>query len=337
MLTLNEINEQPEKLKAVAKSYSKLSSDAVKLLKSGKFSEINFVGCGTSYNLSMGLSYQFKRFSKTPSNFFSGSEIAFGLTSLKSDSLLIGLSRSGESTETVLAMKKAKDEGIKTIGVTCEANSSITKTSDVPVVLNFVNERSVVMTQSFTSMAFFVSAMIRDLFAPEYLDDYLNTIPELSKSVLNDTRSFFDNANFAKFNHFVFLGYDEYFATSLEGVTKVTETSLSEVEAYQGLEYRHGPKSKVTDHTFICILSDEFLKEEEEKLAGEMKTLGARILNISKSRMKNVDNIIVDYNKNDFGDWFLRVIPAQIIGVKKAVERGLDPDNPKNLTKVVKL
>ncbi|WP_456398849.1 SIS domain-containing protein [Mesoaciditoga sp.] len=337
MLTLNEIDEQPEKLKAVAQNYSKLSSNAVKLLRSEKFSQVNFVGCGTSYNLAMGLSYQLKRFSKTPSNFFSGSEIAFGLTKLRNDSLLIGLSRSGESTETVLAMKKAKDEGIKTIGVTCEANSSITRTSDISIVLSFINERSVVMTQSFTSMAFFVSAMIRNLFAPESLDDYLNIIPELSKNVLNDSQSFFDNVNFAKFDHFVFLGYDEYFATSLEGVTKVTETSLSEVEAYQGLEYRHGPKSKVTDHTFICILSNEVLKEEEEKLANEMKTLGARVLNISKSKMKDVDNIIVDYNKNDFGDWFLRVIPAQIIGVKKAAERGLNPDNPKNLTKVVKL
>lgn len=338
MLTIDEINAQPEKLKILAENYSKLSEKIIDFFKKAQFSEVNFVGCGTSYNLAMGLSYQFNRLGeeKIPSKFFNGSEIAFGLRTLKKKSVLVGLSRSGESTETILAMKKAREDGVKTIGITCEDESSITKESDLSVILDFVDEKSVVMTQSFTSMAFFTSALIRELFAPDKLNDYLNLIPKLSQNILNDSEKFFDEINFKEFSHFVFLGYDEYFATSLEGVTKATETSLSEVEAYQGLEYRHGPKSKVTTHTLACILPNEVLYEEEEKMANEIKTLGAKVVNISNHDMKNVDNISIAYEEGDFGDWFLRVIPLQVVGVKKAIDKGLDPDKPKNLTRVVK-
>ena len=339
MSTIDEINAQPEKFEKLSERYSDLSKDLMKFFKDNQFSEVNFVGCGTSYNLAMGLSHQFTRLGKEkiPSRFLSGSEIAFGLKKLKKDSVLVGLSRSGESTETVLALEKArKTFGVKTVGITCEKDSSITKVSDVSVVLDFVDEKSVVMTQSFTSMAFFVSAFIRHLFNVDNQHEYLQVIPQLAGKLLKNASDFFDKFEFKEISHFVFLGYDEYFAASLEGVTKVTETSLSEVEAYQTLEYRHGPKSKVTQRSLICILSNEVLHEEEAKVAIELKGLGGNVINISKREMKDVKNMVIPYDFNDFGDWFLRVIPLQIIGVKKGFEKGLNPDKPKNLTRVVK-
>ncbi len=340
MLTVKEINEQPEKLRMVSENYFELAKNAYDFLQKTRPSEMDFVGCGTSYNLAMGLAYQFNRLSDEtiPAHFFSGSEVAFGLRRPKKDGILIGLSRSGESTETILALKRARETlGMKTMGITCEKNSTLTRVSDVSVILDFVDEKSVVMTQSFTTMAFFMSSLIRQLVNSKSLEDYLKTIPHLSQKILNDANEFFNAFEFSKIQHFVFLGYDEYLASSLEGVTKVTETSLSEVEAYQSLEYRHGPKSKVSEKSLICLLANEILYEEERKMAQEIKALGGKVINISTKKMEKMDNLVISYEFNDFGDWFLRTIPLQIIGVKKAVDKGLDPDKPKNLTRVVKL
>jgi len=342
MITFDEINEQPSKFAKVSEKYFDLSKSIVNFLKETDPSEINFVGCGSSYNLAMGLSFQLNRLGneKIPSKYFSGSEVAFQLRKFDENSVLVGLSRSGETTETVQALKRVKDEfGVKTLAISCEPESSLTKVADVSVVLDFVNEKSVVMTQSFTSMAFFTSALIRDLVEPDRssLERYLRSIPNNATDVLKNTERLLEKIDVESYDHFVFLGYDEYFASSLEGVTKVTETSLSEVEAFQTLEYRHGPKSKVSEKTLACVLSNHLLHSEEEKMAHEIANLGGTVINISKKEMKGVQNLVIPYNSDDFGDWFLKVIPLQIFGVKKAIKKGLDPDNPKNLTRVVKL
>ncbi len=340
MLTLDEINAQPDKLLTVGERFSELTKEALDFLKGTDFSEIDFVGCGTSYNLAMGVSMQFNRIRKKKepvSNFFSGSEVAFGLRDIDKDAVVVGISRSGESTETVLAMRRCKEAGIKTIGITCESDSSITKVCDVNVVLDFVNEKSVVMTQSFTAMAFVASALVRKLLGDSTLQGYLQIIPESCESVLEESQKVIERLNIKAYEHFVFLGYEEYYAAALEGVTKVMETSLCEVDAFQTMEYRHGPKSKVTQKTLALILSNSMLKEEEEKMASEIEKLGGKAVNVSDKQMNNILNVIVPYNSDDFGDWFLRVIPMQILGVKKAISKGLNPDEPKNLTKVVKL
>lgn len=340
MLTIKEIEEQPKKFEEINKSYFELSRDVVMFLERENPKEISFVGCGTSYYLAMGLSFQINRMGKGKirSRYLSGSEIAFGLEKFEKGTVLIGLSRSGESSETVAALKRAKkDFGLKTVAISCEAESSITKVADVSVVLNFINEKSVVMTQSFTSMAFFTSALIRDLFDHKILEDYLKSISKKGSIVLSNSKELFEGMNFKNYEHFVFLGYDEYFAASMEGVVKVTETSLSEVDAFQTLEYRHGPKSKVRSESLVCVLANSVTHSEEEKVAKEIESLGGTVINISSKKMSLIHNIIIPYENDDFGDWFLKVIPAQLIGVKRAEARGLNPDTPKNLTRVVKL
>ncbi len=339
MITFEEINEQPDKFLTVKKRFLSLVKSPLELFKNG-FSEINFVGCGTSYNLAMGLSMQFNRIcsdKEIRSNFYSGSEIAFGLKSMNEKAVVVGISRSGESTETVLAMKRCKEEGLKTIAITCEAESSLTKICDASVVLDFIKEESVVMTQSFSAMAFVGSALIRQILKPDKLKTYLEIIPKVAETVLIESRKLVRNLKMESYDHFVFLGYDEYYAASLEGVTKVMETSLCEVDAFQTLEYRHGPKSKVDEKTLACILSNSVLHDEEKEVALEIEKLGGKSVNISNEKMEDLFNVNVPYDLNDFGDWFVRVIPMQFIGVEKAVSEGLNPDNPKNLNKVVKL
>lgn len=338
MITRREILEQPQKYKILAEKYNSLTADLGKFIRNLNPKSIDFVGCGTSYFLSMGCTKQIKRFSrgKVDSKFFSGSEIMLGLRTPAKDSLLVGISRSGSSTETVAALKTARESGVKTVAITCEPESEMTKVADISINLDFIDERAIVMTKSFTSMAFLVSAFARELFAREKLNAYLKTIQEISHGLLDRSLKSIGTLSMSQVDHFVFLGYEEYFAASMEGIIKVTESSLTQADCYQTLEYRHGPKSKVHEGTLAVISTHPKSLEAELNLAKEIASLGGKVLTISCASQKEFENIHTAYPWEDYGDWFLRVIPLQILGIEKAISRGLNPDKPTNLTKVVK-
>ena len=336
--TIDEIKEQPLKHSLVAENYYSLAAGLSAFIKAKGIDEIDFVGCGTSYYLAMGLSKQLNRLSegKAHSSYYSGSEIMFGLVRLPKKSLLIGLSRSGESSETVGALETARKAGVYTVAVTCEPGSTMTKVADISVEMDFIDEKSIVMTKSFTSMAFMVSTIARELYRPEAVPEYLATIPELSEKTLKNAEALLSEIDPGRYNHFVFLGYEEYFAAGMEGVIKATETSLSDVDCYQTLEYRHGPKSKITGTSLVAILTNDALISEEAKMGAEIEALGGRVMAISSEILKGFETVETGYGKDDFGDWFLRVMPLQLIGVRRAIGKGLDPDRPTHLTKVVK-
>ncbi len=337
--TEKEIYEQPEKFDKVVQTYDVESREMLSFLKANEkvISEVDFVGCGSSYYLAMGLSFHLNRLSKgrINSKYFSGSEVAFGLRNLPQSAMLIGVSRSGESSETVMALKKTRELGIKTGAITCDSKSTLANIADVSANLDFINEESIVMTQSFTSMAFLGSLIIHDIFDKNSLESYMTSIPDIAKKILSNSENLFEKVKPENYDHFVFLGYDEYFATSMEGVIKVSETSLTPAEAYQTLEYRHGPKSKVGNKTLAVVLTNDFTISEEEKMANEIKQLGGTVISISKKDFKSDNELSV--SMGNFNDWFVRVIPLQIIGVRKSLKKGLLPDEPKNLSKVVKL
>ncbi len=339
MITLKEIREQPEKLKLISENYRSLTDSSKSFINRNGFKKIAFVGCGTSYYLSMGLAYQLERLScgKTETCFYSGSEIMFNLRKPDSKTLIVGVSRSGESSETVRALEVSKAAGCKTLAVTCEPNCSMTKVADESIVLDFMKEESIVMTKSFTSMAFVMSALFRDLFDAGNLDDYLFEIPQVAGEILRRTEKLYLETDFSMYDRFALLGYDEYLAACMEGLIKVTEMSLAEADAFQTLEYRHGPKSKVDKRAFVAILPSSLIWREELKVAREMAGMGGYVLNVSNVEFEGCGNIRTLYNGDDYGDWMLRVIPLQLIGVEKALSKSLNPDQPQNLTKVVKL
>lgn len=339
MITRNEILEQPQKHGILSRRYRSLSRPLVDFIGKSGPASIDFVGCGTSYFLAMGCAKQLERLSKgrIRSSYYSGSEIMLGLAGPSERDLLIGLSRSGTSTETLLALQKAGRDGVRTAALTCQPGSKMIEMADLPVVLDFIEETAIVMTKSFTSMAFFVSALARELFAPGSLDDYLNNIPASSRATLDDSLNCLETFAIADLDHFVFLGYAEYFAASMEGIIKVTEMSLTEADSYQTLEYRHGPKSKVRKGTLAVVSTNGKSLSEELAMAGEIERLGGRPVIISGGKVEGFANIATRYGGEDFGDWFLRAIPLQLLGVERAIARNLDPDRPQNLTKVVQL
>jgi len=335
MITKKEIFEQTMTFRYVDDHYDQLVSDMKALLREKKIKKIAFIGCGSSYYLAMGLAKHLNRLTKSESNgfYFSGSEIILNLRKTEKDTLYVGISRSGESTETVNALKKLKRTRHLTGALTCESGSKIIPEASAYISLDFIKEESVVMTKSFTSMAFVFTALLQDVFGSGDVKTYLNSIVEETETILGNSDEFLNKLNVGTFDHFVFLGYDEYLAASMEGLIKVTETSLTEVDAFQTLEYRHGPKSKLHQGTLVVISSNEKTVELEEKVAQEVESYQAKALLLSSK--ESPFDLITFTPDPEYRNWFLRVIPLQLIGIKRAAFKGLNPDEPRNLSKVV--
>jgi glucosamine--fructose-6-phosphate aminotransferase (isomerizing) len=335
MITKKEIFEQSAAFRFVYDHYEKLVADMKALLREKEIKKIAFIGCGSSYFLAMGLAKHMNRLTHSESKgfYFSGSEIIADLRTTEKDTLYVGISRSGESSETVNALKKLNKTGHLTGALTCESESQIISEANAFIALDFIKEESVVMTKSFTSMAFVFTALLQDVFASVDLDAYMNSVVEETETILSNSEEHLNKLNVGSFDHFVFLGYDEYLAASMEGLIKVTETSLTEVDAFQTLEYRHGPKSKLHQGTLVVIASNEKTFELEEKVALEIESYNAKVLLLS-SKDSSFGHITLMPDP-EYRKWFLRVIPLQLIGIKRAVFKGLNPDEPRNLSKVV--
>ena len=338
MLTKSEIKDQPEVFHRIKESHPEILNDVQNFILKSDARQVGFIGCGSSYYLGMGLACHLNRLSseEVTGHYYSGSEIMLGLRQIPADMIMVGISRSGESSETVAALKQLQKKGIKTVALTCEPDSSIVKYADVPVVLDFIGEKSIVMTKSFTAMAFSFSLLLMKLFQAERVSDYLNTVTASTQQMMEEADQKLDAVRAHTFEHYVLLGYDEYYSACMEGLVKLTETTLSEVDTYQTLEYRHGPKSKVRRGTLAFISSNTKTYDEEMKMAREIESLGGKVLIMTSEANCPMDSITFP-DDTLYQDWFLRVIPLQLTGIKRAVEKGLNPDEPKNLSKVVKL
>ena len=143
MITINEIREQPKILAEVAKNYEGIVQRTREIIQKANISQIDFVGCGSSYYLSMGLSMQVRRISggKVKSRFLSGSEIMLGLADVVPGSVVVCVSRSGESSETLAAIEAANTGGALTVAVTCSEESSISRFASVSLEIGFVRKK----------------------------------------------------------------------------------------------------------------------------------------------------------------------------------------------------
>ncbi|TYB89600.1 MAG: SIS domain-containing protein [Kosmotoga sp.] len=339
MSTKDEILSQPFVFKNIKEDYKKLVQSLKKAFEENNYSVIGLVGCGSSYYLAMGLAFNINRLSKgkIKAKAYTGSEIAFGLTKVRENSILIGLSRSGVSTETLIALKKAKDDrNVTTACITCSPGSRMVEETDYSATIDFVEEKSIVMTQSFTSMAFLGTALFHELFCNDH-NEYTAEIVRSTKIIVDNMQNHFSDLCFEDIDHFVFLGYHEYYAAAMEGLIKSSEMALTQVDVFPTLEYRHGPKAKVHKNTLAIILPNYIIEFEEEKMAKEIELLDGKVFIVSPKIETKKWHISYPYCRKDFSDWFIRVIPLQWLGYKKAISNGLNPDSPKNLDRVVQL
>lgn len=343
--TYLEIQKQPTTWE---RSLSYLQQEeSVSQFLSKEYNEIIFAGCGSSYNLSLTASHLWQTINRERTRGVPASEVFLfpeGTFLPNQQYLLFGISRSGETSETVKALQTSKEsvtKDIDTVGLTCEDNSALARHSKYQVILSDAREESVVMTQSFSTML--LSLLFLALKKKGKPPKILFELPDLlNKALPAGEKLIQDLANSSSFEKFIFLGSGPFHGIAWEGSLKLKEMSLTPTETFHFLEFRHGPKSIVDEKTLIVALTSEKALDFEKVLLSEMIDLGATILNLGKKSLdlnkpRILEIVFENSSLNDLFTPILDVVFLQLLGYFRACNKGLNPDKPKNLTKVVKL
>ena len=332
---LKEINEQKITIKKAIEQSPSLIEKVTKIIKDAY--GIFFVGCGTSYNACVSASYQFAEIAKKHVNVVLSSEFKNYEDFLTDNTLMVALSQSGETADTIDAIKSAKKKGVKVISIVNVMGSTITRLSDITIMMNSGPEICVLSTKSYTSQL-----AILLLLAYSVVGE-IEEGRELIKKVAKSTTELIDKnieklsilAKELKESNDIFLiGRNLAYPSALEGALKIKEVSYIHAEGFAGGELKHGTIALIDNKTPVIVLSTEHTRKEILSNATEIKARGGYIIGVD-----SVNNEVFDYliEVPEFkqANPLTMIIPLQILAYYLALERGCDPDFPKNLAKCV--
>ena len=305
-----------------------------------------FVGCGTSYYLAQAAASSFNNL-KLPARAVPASDLLmYPALTLHAgrDYIPVVISRSGRTSEAVRAAQMLeKDHNLRTIAISCADGQPLEPACSVTLKLLDADERSTVMTRSFTSMLLGLQYLAATVSGNDALRRALSELPQQVEPLLKDNpqrlRLFVESRSFADF---VFLAQGPLFGIASECMLKVTESSCAYAQVFHSLEFRHGPKSIAGPETLITFLMSETSYDAELELLEEMNALGAAtmvIANRVESRAQRASDFAIELGL--LSPEYVRpaafTIWGQLYGVYYGLKKGLNPDSPKNLTRVVEL
>jgi glutamine---fructose-6-phosphate transaminase (isomerizing) len=345
--TLHEVFSQPA---TWAETARQLEKEGTLERLAGIFSSHEpwlFVGCGSSYYLAQIVAAVWEKTFQIPCAVVPASELLFA-----ADEVLrrtgarqaVLVSRSGETTEVLRAgMLLEKHREIATLGVTCNANGPLEKFCRQMLRLSWADEKSTVMTRSFTSMLLALERLGALLSGDVRQAAPLEGLPEKGEAWM-DANADKIQAFAAKrhFEDFVFLGQGAHYWIAQEAGLKITEMSSSYAQVYHTLEFRHGPRSIAGRETLITFYISDAAAEEETLLVREMKELGAATLvvaNRATQQLKESSDLLIELGMDEaeFARLAIAAIPAHLLGAGVGLRKGLNPDAPVNLTRAVVL
>jgi glutamine---fructose-6-phosphate transaminase (isomerizing) len=302
-----------------------------------------FVGCGSSFYLSQVAAMTWSLVTGEDARAIPASEILLFPDLLKLPCKPVLISRSGYTTEMIEAGKYFQEKKIPTLGISCGASTPLEKISTTTIVLRAADEKSTVMTRSFTSMLIALQLLAADYasdaeFAASLKALSTQTSPKMAE-IQSTIESLVDDHQFADY---VFLGQGPFFGVAQEGMLKVKEMSCSYAQAFHTLEFRHGPKAIVSPETLVTFYLSESGYEDEVAVLQEIKELGAitlAVTNKANAAVRKSADYLIELNMqvDEAAMAAPMVIPGQFLGYYTAVQKGFDADNPRNLTRVVML
>lgn len=345
--TLSEILSQPE---IWAETESQLASSGALQRLADTFSPRSpwlFVGCGSSYYLSRLIAAIWTKYFYIPATAVAASELLFApeetLRRTGAEQIVL-MSRSGETTEVLRAAELLQaHKTVQTLGVTCNPDSILEKLCTHSFKLTWADEKSVVMTRSFTAILLSFQRLALQFISDNHFSSGLDQLPQKGRSWLDAyAQKIQDFAGKRKFNDYVFLGQGVHYWLAQEAGLKVTEMSSSYAQVYHSLEFRHGPRSIAGPETLITFFMSDVAAQAETNLCGELKELNAAtcvIVNHATPELKKHADLLIELTLDgpEFARYALSAIPAHLLGTSIGLRKGLDPDAPKNLTRAVVL
>lgn len=352
---MKEIHEQPkaiaDTLNSVLKD-GKLDLSAVELSDEEikKISQIYIVACGSAYHVGVVAQYVMEDLAKIPVRVELASEFRYRKPLLDPNGLVIVISQSGETADSLAALRLAKDKGLKTLGIVNVVGSSIAREADNVFYTLAGPEISVATTKAYSTQliaAYCLAiqfARVRGEIADDVYSTYLEelkTIPDKIEKILEDKeRIQWFAAKVANSKDIFFIGRGIDYAVSLEGSLKLKEISYIHSEAYAAGELKHGTISLIEDNILVIgVLTQSELYEKTISNMVECKSRGAYLMGLTtygKYEVEDTVEFTVYIPKID--EHFaasLAVVPLQLLGYYVSVAKGLDVDKPRNLAKSV--
>lgn len=344
--TIEEIKDQPNSWDSTVNYLIKNRQRLKERLDTFSDAVYTFAGCGSSYYLSLSGSVIFMNVTGELARAVPSSEVILYNQTIfpqQSKNLVYPISRSGNTTETVRAAQNMKNHDIETLGLTCSSNSELASICDHTLVASDAAEKSVVMTKSFTSMLLMIQLLAGIKAKNKTYIDQLNLLPGKGEDVIDKYEKLAKElSNQRDIERFIFLGQGPYYGLACESMLKMKEMSLSVSEAFHTLEFRHGPISVVNSNTLVTFLISELGEELELKVLEDVKKLGAKTLVICERLPKTFSHYadyVVELNSRlpDISRLNLYMPITQLLASHRALNKGLDPDNPRHLSQVVVL
>jgi len=342
--TYPEISAQAEALQAAWDQLGKQQDWIDKYLLNPQFDEIIFIGSGSSYYQALSMASTCRSWLGKSSTAYPSSELFLfreQTAPAHRNYLVIGVSRSGESTEVILALDSVKDLSYITVaGITCYENSKMAQLAEC-LISPLGKETSTVMTKSFMSMTFMMQAAIAKASGQENLVREMEQVIALDAALVPKADSFVQTLlKENSFNKFIYLGMGTSYGIALEACLKIKEMSYVWTEAYGTLEFRHGPKSVVEPGTLVCVMVSEKARSYELKVAQEMQAYGAFVLLLTAKQGEDTAfaDAVVEIGGETLSDDARSVLylpTLQYLGYYTALKRNVNPDEPRNLTQVV--
>ena len=348
---LKEIMEEPKVLNDTIHEYvESVDSFMNKMPDFSKYKKIHIVACGSAMHAGLIGKYLIENYSDMEVNVEIASEYRYKKVFYDKETLLILISQSGETADTIASLRKAKSDGIDTLGIVNVVGSTIARECDQVLYIRAGVEIAVATTKAYllqVAMLMLINIKlmiehnkITNEELSKLLDDLKNS-PELIKNVIEKDELYKDIANsIYEDRDLFFIGRGIDYAISLEGSLKLKEISYLHSEAYQAGELKHGTISLVEDNTkIIAIMTDKDLALKTISNIKEVVARGAKVVLITKEELdSNYDFIfkkVVLPKANNYLMPLLTVIPLQLIAYHVADNRGLDIDKPRNLAKSV--
>ncbi len=311
---------------------------------------VHIVACGSAYHTGVTNKYVFEGLARIPVEVDVASEFRYRNPILEKDSLVIIISQSGETADSLAALRLAKQRGCTTLGIVNVVGSSIAREADKVMYTWAGPEISVATTKAYSCqlVALYLLTLkfahANGRISDEELKDYLldlEKLPNQIESLLGNKERIQKFANrYVAAKDVFFIGRGIDYAISLEGSLKLKEISYIHSEAYAAGELKHGTISLIEDGTLVtAVVTQEELYQKTVSNIVEVKSRGAFVLAVTNDDNidieKNADYVIYIPKTNKYFTNSLAIIPLQLFGYYVSVGKGLDVDKPRNLAKSV--
>jgi glucosamine--fructose-6-phosphate aminotransferase (isomerizing) len=351
-----EIFEQPETLAACMSGRIDVTNARINLggiadlsRQLARVHKINIAACGTAWHAGLVGEYLFEELAQIPTEVDYASEFRYRNPIIEERTLQIVISQSGETIDTLEALREAKQRGATCLGIVNSVGSTIARETDSGIYLHVGPEIGVASTKAFTGQLAVLTMMALHIARRRHMSQHhlaiyveaLAKIPEQIRKVLKQSDYILDTAKqYCDRENWLFLGRGYQFPVALEGALKLKEISYIHAEGLPAAEMKHGPIALITPEMPVVFIAPQC--GQYDKVIGnmeEVKARGGRIIAVASEGdeqiKKYADHVFTIPDTLDELQPMLTVIPLQLLAYHAAVIRGHDVDKPRNLAKSV--